>query len=192
MSMQYLLFLFKCSIIIIVMHLHHYKNKRGEISVNDEALNDAFSKMRDIVENLRGFPAFSIIMSALVIFMVFICVFAIFRTAKEEKRIEDLRWDKVSDYMELVDCDTGERFQLSADEVIIGRHGAADIRFPDMSVSRYHAVLCVSNGVWRVIDLGSKSGTFVNGQKVQEQIALNDHDEIRFGTKAAVIRRRRV
>ncbi|MDD6269368.1 MAG: FHA domain-containing protein [Oscillospiraceae bacterium] len=131
-------------------------------------------------------------MSALVIFMVFICVFAIFRSAKEEKRIEELRWDKVSNYMELVDCATGERTLLSSDEVIIGRHGAADIRFPDMSVSRYHAVLCVSNGVWRVIDLGSKSGTYVNGRKVQEQMTLKDHDEIRFGTKAAVIRRRRV
>lgn len=147
---------------------------------------------RNVLESLRSFPAFSIIMSALVIFMVFICVFAIFRSAKEEKRIEELRWDKVSNYMELVDCATGERTLLSSDEVIIGRHGAADIRFPDMSVSRYHAVLCVSNGVWRVIDLGSKSGTYVNGRKVQEQMTLKDHDEIRFGTKAAVIRRRRV
>ncbi|MGN0583984.1 MAG: FHA domain-containing protein [Ruminococcus sp.] len=151
--------------------------------------NEAF---RSVLESLRSFPAFSIIMSALVIFMVFICVFAIFRSAKEEKRIEELRWDKVSNYMELVDCATGERTLLSSDEVIIGRHGAADIRFPDMSVSRYHAVLCVSNGVWRVIDLGSKSGTYVNGRKVQEQMTLKDRDEIRFGTKAAIIRRRRV
>lgn len=151
--------------------------------------NEAF---RNVLESLRSFPAFSIIMSALVIFMVFICVFAIFRSAKEEKRIEELRWDKVSNYMELVDCATGERTLLSSDEVIIGRHGAADIRFPDMSVSRYHAVLCVSNGVWRVIDLGSKSGTYVNGRKVQEQMTLKDRDEIRFGTKAAIIRRRRV
>ncbi len=147
---------------------------------------------RKILESLRSFPAFSIIMSALVIFMVFICVFAIFRSAKEEKHIEELRWDKVSDYMELVDTDTGERFCLSADEVIIGRHGAADIRFPDMSISRYHAVLCVSNGVWRVIDLGSKSGTFVNGKRVQEQMTLKDCDEIRFGTKATILKRRRV
>lgn len=145
-----------------------------------------------ILESLRSFPAFSIIMSALVIFMVFICVFAIFRSAKEEKHIEELRWDKVSDYMELVDADTGEQFCLSADEVIIGRHGAADIRFPDMSISRYHAVLCVSNGVWRVIDLGSKSGTFVNGKRVQEQMILKDCDEIRFGTKATILKRRLV
>ncbi len=147
---------------------------------------------RNILESLRGFPAFSIIMSALVIFMVFICVFAIFKSAKEEKHIEELRWDKVSSYMELIDPATGDHFPLSADEVIIGRHGAADIRFPDMSVSRYHAVLCVSNGVWRVIDLGSKSGTYVNGRQVQEQMTLKDRDEIRFGTKAAIIRRRRV
>ena len=162
-----------------------HKITKEVLPVNNEAF-------RNVLESLRSFPAFSIIMSALVIFMVFICVFAIFRSAKEEKRIEELRWDKVSNYMELVDCATGERTLLSSDEVIIGRHGAADIRFPDMSVSRYHAVLCVSNGVWRVIDLGSKSGTYVNGRKVQEQMTLKDRDEIRFGTKAAIIRRRRV
>lgn len=137
-----------------------------------------------ILENLRSFPPFSIIVSAIVIFMVFFCVFAIFSTAKREKRIEALRWGKVSAYMELIDCDTGEQIPLEADEVIIGRHGAADVRFPDMSISRYHAVLCVSNGVWRVIDLHSKSGTYVNGRKVQEQMLLKDQDEIRFGTKA--------
>ncbi len=146
--------------------------------------------LRDILESLRSFPAFSVISSALVIFMVFICVFAIFQTAKDEKRIEQLRWDKVSDHMLLVDPTTNKPVDLEADEVIIGRHGAADIRIPDMSVSRYHAVLCVSNGVWRVIDLDSKSGTYVNGQRVQEQKTLNAGDEIRFGTKAMVLKRR--
>lgn len=143
-----------------------------------------------ILENLRSFPPFSIIASALVIFMVFICVFAMFSAAKREKRIEELRWDKVSAYMELIDTDTGAHIPLEADEVIIGRHGAADVRFPDMSISRYHAVLCVSNGVWRVIDLDSKSGTYVNGRKVQEQMLLKDRDEIRFGTKAVLLHQR--
>lgn len=145
---------------------------------------------RDILESLRSFPAFSIIASALVIFMVFICVFAIFSAAKEEKHIEELRWGKVSSYMELIDCDTGRRFPLEADEVIIGRHGAADIRFSDMSISRYHAVLCVSNGVWRVIDLESKSGTYVNGRRVQEQLTVKERDEIRFGTKTVMLCRK--
>lgn len=158
--------------------------------MQNENITEFLEKARAWTESLRSYPAFSIIMSALVIFMVFICVFAIFKSAKEEKRIENLRWDKVSSDIELIDCDTGQRFPLSADEVIIGRHGAADIRFPDMCVSRYHAVLCVSNGVWRIIDLGSKSGTYVNGRRVQEQLTLNDNDEIRFGTKAAVLRRR--
>ncbi len=146
---------------------------------------------REILENLRSFPPFSIIASALVIFMVFICVFAIFQAAKEEKHIEQLRWEKVSDYMELIDCATGQRIPLDSDEVIIGRHGAADIRFADMSISRYHAVLCVSNGVWRVIDLESKSGTYVNGRRVLEQMPIRSNDEIRFGSKAVVLHQRR-
>ena len=60
-----------------------------------------------------------------------------------------------------------------------------------MSVSRYHAVLYVSNGVWSVMDLGSKSGTYVNGRKIRSQVKLKDMDEIRFGTKSVVIRQRR-
>ena len=71
---------------------------------------------------------------------------------------------------------------MEADEILVGRHGAADIRFTDMSVSRYHAVLYVSNGVWSVMDLGSKSGTYVNGRKIRSQVKLKDMDEIRFGT----------
>ena len=93
--------------------------------------------------------------------------------------------------MALYDKTNRTMIPLEADEILIGRHGAADIRFPDMSVSRYHAVLYVSNGVWSVMDLDSKSGTYVNGRKIRSQVTLKDMDEIRFGTKAVVIRQRR-
>jgi hypothetical protein len=146
---------------------------------------------QEILDTLRDFTPFSIIVSAIVIFVVFLCVFVIFSFAKQEKRIEQLRWDKVSSHMMLRDMQTGAWIPLEADEILVGRHGSADIRLSDMSISRYHAVLYVSNGVWRVVDLDSKSGTFVNGVKIDKQAILRPMDEIRFGTQAVVIQQRR-
>ena len=50
------------------------------------------------------------------------------------------------------------------------------------SFKDYGKCLCVSNGVWRVIDLGSKSGTYVNGQPLSytEKRKLKPMDFIHF------------
>lgn len=45
----------------------------------------------ELLKTLRDFTPFSIIVSAVVIFVVFLCVFVIFSFAKREKRIEQLR-----------------------------------------------------------------------------------------------------
>ena len=100
----------------------------------------------ELLKTLRDFTPFSIIVSAVVIFVVFLCVFVIFSFAKREKRIEQLRWNKVSNHMMLRDVQTNEWIPLEADEILVGRHGSADIRLPDMSISRYHAVLYVPTG----------------------------------------------
>ena len=33
-------------------------------------------------------------------------------------------------------------------EILLGRHRSADIQFPNLSVSRYHAVLTYSDGIF--------------------------------------------
>ena len=70
----------------------------------------------------------------------------------------------------------------------MGRHISADLRFPDLSVSRYHALLSLEDGVWTLTDLESKSGTYVNGMKIKQQ-RLRNNDEIRIGKKTLYIRR---
>ena len=62
----------------------------------------------ELLKTLRDFTPFSIIVSAVVIFVVFLCVFVIFSFAKREKRIEQLRWNKVSNHMMLRDVQTNE------------------------------------------------------------------------------------
>ena len=52
-------------------------------------------------------------------------------------------------------------------ENLIGRSRSADICLPYQTVSRVHAVLIRSpKGVWRIFDIFSKGGVWVNGEKV--------------------------
>lgn len=74
----------------------------------------------------------------------------------------------------------GELFCLY-NECRIGRGGDNDLVFSDDSVSRHHIVLTKSGSTYRLRDLGSSSGTFVNGTKVQECL-LADGDRIQIGS----------
>ncbi|MDE6774908.1 MAG: FHA domain-containing protein [Ruminococcus sp.] len=118
-----------------------------------------------------------------------ICALVLMITSYVERRSGRKRWSRMTSDMELVEND--RIFPLECDEILIGRHASADIRIQDMSVSRYHAMLNVSGGKWSVTDLNSKSGTYVNGRKVQN-IRLYEGDVIALGTRRLVFRRKEV
>lgn len=67
-----------------------------------------------------------------------------------------------------------KNYRLSGDPVIIGRHPECSIQIDDGSVSRHHAKVTNSDGVWFVEDLESRNGTFLNGQAIQKQTRLFD------------------
>jgi pSer/pThr/pTyr-binding forkhead associated (FHA) protein len=56
--------------------------------------------------------------------------------------------------------------------LIIGRHSTNDIPLPDRTVSKRHAVLGRVRGQAVVKDLGSRNGTYVNGERVEKAILL--------------------
>ena len=117
-----------------------------------------------------------------------LCALVLIIAAYREKSSGKKRWQKISADMELVE--QGASYQLTCDEILIGRHASADIRLADMSVSRYHAMLGVSDGVWTITDLGSTSGTFVNGVPVKKKI-LHANDVIIIGSRRLTLRKRR-
>ncbi len=51
--------------------------------------------------------------------------------------------------------------------VRIGRGPENDMVVPDLRVSRRHAELRSAGGAYEIVDLGSRSGTYVNGRRVQ-------------------------
>ncbi|MBO7474583.1 MAG: FHA domain-containing protein [Ruminococcus sp.] len=117
-----------------------------------------------------------------------ICILVLLLTAYRERKSTKKNWHEVSNDMEL--AEQGKTYELGCDEVLIGRHASADIRLPDLSVSRYHAMLTVSEGKWSIRDMGSKSGIFVNGAMVRTAV-LNENDVITLGNRRLIFRKRR-
>jgi hypothetical protein len=68
---------------------------------------------------------------------------------------------------------------------IVGRGAESDLRLPVGTISRRHAEIERIAGGWLVRDLNSENGTWVNGERVWEQV-LVDGDRVQFGTVCLV------
>jgi pSer/pThr/pTyr-binding forkhead associated (FHA) protein len=78
-------------------------------------------------------------------------------------------------------------FPLVRDSSIIGRHRNCDVLLADAKVSAYHARVDRVGDGWSIVDLRSRNGTLVNGQRVQ-RVSLKDGDEISVGLSRLVLR----
>ena len=65
---------------------------------------------------------------------------------------------------------------------VIGRGDQANLRLPDVGISRRHARLDFDGGQVVLTDLGSTNGTMVNGTRIYGETALSDGDIISFGS----------
>ena len=75
----------------------------------------------------------------------------------------------------------GARFLINSDTTAIGRDPKSEIFLDDVTVSRIHAnVERTTNGDFKVVDLGSLNGSYVNAHQVQES-PLVIGDEIQIG-----------
>jgi hypothetical protein len=63
---------------------------------------------------------------------------------------------------------------------LIGRDPSAKLKDQHISVSRLHAKIVADGGQFRIIDLDSRNGTYVNSVPVQE-CPLHDGDQLQIG-----------
>ena len=75
----------------------------------------------------------------------------------------------------------GEEFELTGEEITIGRDPANSWPLDYNAVSRNHAKFTKRGVSYVVEDMGSSNGTFVNGEKISEPYLLNGGEEIGFG-----------
>jgi len=77
-------------------------------------------------------------------------------------------------------ADQGKRFEFLTGPVALGRDNSNSVRLHDTEVSRRHAELRLEREGYRIVDLGSANGTFVNGQPV-DQTPLHSGDRVQLG-----------
>lgn len=75
-------------------------------------------------------------------------------------------------------------------ECVIGRSIEVDFMVDDAGVSRRHCRVLSTGGAYAVEDLGSRNGTFVNGQRVLQRQALSDGALLRVGGVEIVFRQK--
>ncbi len=74
----------------------------------------------------------------------------------------------------------GARFLLDAERTSAGRSTEADIFLDDVTVSRKHAEFVREGQQFRVRDVGSLNGTYVNRNRI-DQVVLRAGDEVQIG-----------
>ena len=70
--------------------------------------------------------------------------------------------------------------QLVSGRIVIGRSSGCDLVVADDTVSRRHAALELTEGAWRLRDLGSSNGTWVNGRRAAD-VEVWPGDELQLG-----------
>ncbi len=73
------------------------------------------------------------------------------------------------------------RHEIRGLSVHLGRSGSNDLVIEDPSVSRFHAEIVRRAEGFCLIDLGGRSGTFVNGAPVKGPVPLRRGDQVRVG-----------
>jgi len=77
----------------------------------------------------------------------------------------------------LVPLDGGPPIPLFGNPLVIGRDPECDLCIASAQVSGKHCELQLEGSAWRVVDLGSKNGTQVNGASITQRI-LNHGDRL--------------
>ena len=75
----------------------------------------------------------------------------------------------------------GLEIPLKKDKFLIGRAKECALRAGSEAISRRHCAIVRANGALTVRDLGSRNGTYVNDQRISEEVPLKVGDELRVG-----------
>jgi len=88
----------------------------------------------------------------------------------------------MSSHLEVSKPSGRELVPLSGQRLTVGKASINDVSLAhDETVSRLHAVLENLGFSWSIRDLGSRNGTYLNGEKITAERVLRSGDEVRVG-----------
>jgi pSer/pThr/pTyr-binding forkhead associated (FHA) protein len=85
------------------------------------------------------------------------------------------------------DTQAGLSFEVK-DAVVLGRSDEADVTLEDPYASEFHLRLVARDGSIMLHDLGSTNGTYVNGRRVTDPVALSKGDAVQIGKTVLEVR----
>ena len=85
--------------------------------------------------------------------------------------------------------DSSWQFKIDKPSVTIGRAPGNTLVVEHPTVSRQHASIKIEGEDFRIYDLGSSNGTFVNEQRVRDPVTLQDGATVRLGEAAFIFKR---
>jgi len=86
-------------------------------------------------------------------------------------------------------ANAGERADLAAAPILIGRGPDAAIRLDDDYVSTRHARIAAADDQWFVEDLGSTNGTYVGSARITQPTTLALGTQVRIGKTILELRK---
>lgn len=93
----------------------------------------------------------------------------------------------MSHHLEIWKPSGRELFMLSGQRVTVGKASTNLVSLEhDATVSRLHAILENLGSAWVIRDLGSRNGTYVNGEKIFAERVLRSGDQLRIGNSRIV------
>ncbi|OBB72930.1 FHA domain-containing protein [Mycobacterium sp. 852014-52144_SCH5372336] len=93
----------------------------------------------------------------------------------------------MSSHLEISRPSGRELVPLSGQRVTLGKASTNAVSLEhDETVSRLHAVLENLGFAWSIRDLGSRNGTFLNGERISAERVLRSGDEVRLGKSRLV------
>ena len=135
----------------------------------------------ELSELFTSSPHLRELLTAFCIIFVDFCGLMILFSAASERKSGDANWAREGRSL-MLRC--GETlYPLGAAEIVIGRHPAADIRFSDSEISRFHAIIMLYDGKWHIEDLGGKNGVTVGGSRITKPCVLREGDVIGIGKR---------
>lgn len=81
-----------------------------------------------------------------------------------------------------VETMNGEKIPVHGSPCLIGRAPESNLHFPVPDVSRRHAILAITERVWWLMDMGSRSGTWLNGNRLSQAAVVEPGDVIGVGS----------
>ncbi len=83
-------------------------------------------------------------------------------------------------------------YSFAKTRILIGRTVSCDVPLEEISAGKEHARLEVSDeGAIKLVDLGTSTGTLLNGNQVSESILVSDGDELKIGETTLLVRVKR-